>query len=210
VAIRNSEDDLSLTRLAELPKESFQSNSRGCLRVFSILFDDIYSTFRKYNVAMRVRRAVRDSEFVHDGSPVFALHLFFLDVDEFDVVLHTDTATGQANSGPIIWIGPTAFHRLSVPFTLEISTLRPGRISYRIPPRGSYLAEKKRELLAIRVPLFVLRRQEDDMIIFVLTYAVLALLGLSLVGSMSAQIPKPSAKARFQPMPSTSRAVPVR
>jgi hypothetical protein len=48
------------------------------------------------------------------------------------------------------------------------------------------------------------------MIIFVLTYAVLALLGLSLVGSMSAQTPKPSAKARFQLMPSTSRAVPLR
>jgi hypothetical protein len=48
------------------------------------------------------------------------------------------------------------------------------------------------------------------MIIFVLTYAVLALLGLSLMGSMSAQIHKSSAKARFQPMSSTSRAVPLR
>jgi hypothetical protein len=38
------------------------------------------------------------------------------------------------------------------------------------------------------------------MIVFFLTYAVLAALGLSLVGSMSAQVSKPSAKARFQPM----------
>jgi hypothetical protein len=37
------------------------------------------------------------------------------------------------------------------------------------------------------------------MIIFVLTYAILALLSLSLVGSTSAKIPKPSAKVRFQP-----------
>jgi len=49
------------------------------------------------------------------------------------------------------------------------------------------------------------------MIIFVLTYAVLALLGLSIVGSLSFQIHKPgepSAKARSQPMSLTSRAVP--
>ena len=38
------------------------------------------------------------------------------------------------------------------------------------------------------------------MVVFVLTYAVLALLGLSLVGSLSPQVPKPSVKARFQPM----------
>ena len=74
----------------------------------------------------------------------------------------------------------------------------------------SYLAEKKRDLLAIRVPLYVLGCKEDEMIIFILTYAVLALLGLSLVGSMSAHTPQPSAKARFQPMSSTSRAVPLR
>jgi hypothetical protein len=72
-----------------------------------------------------------------------------------------------------------------------------------------YLAENKSELLAIRMPLSLVARR-DDMIIFFLTYAVLALLGLSLVGSMSAQVSKPSAKARFQPMSSTSRAVPVR
>jgi hypothetical protein len=48
------------------------------------------------------------------------------------------------------------------------------------------------------------------MIIFFLTYAVLAVLGLSLVGSMSAQVSKPSAKARFQPVSSRSRAIPVR
>jgi hypothetical protein len=73
----------------------------------------------------------------------------------------------------------------------------------------SYLAENKSELLAIRMPLSLVARR-DDMIIFFLTYAVLALLGLSLVGSMSAQVSKPSAKARFQPMSSTSRAAPVR
>jgi|HubBroStandDraft_6_1064221.scaffolds.fasta_scaffold171246_2 hypothetical protein len=48
------------------------------------------------------------------------------------------------------------------------------------------------------------------MIIFFLTYAVLAVLGLSLVGSMRAQVSKPNAKARLQPMSSRSRAVPVR
>ncbi len=48
------------------------------------------------------------------------------------------------------------------------------------------------------------------MVIFVLTYAVLALLGLSLVGSKGANIPKPSARARFQLMSSTSRVVPLR
>jgi hypothetical protein len=47
------------------------------------------------------------------------------------------------------------------------------------------------------------------MIIFVLTYAVLAVLGLSSVGSMSAQVSKPTAKARVQPISSTSRAGPV-
>jgi hypothetical protein len=73
----------------------------------------------------------------------------------------------------------------------------------------SYLAENKSELLAIRMPLSLVARG-DDMIIFFLTYAVLALVGLSLVGSMSAQVSKPSAKARFQPMSSTSRTVPVR
>jgi hypothetical protein len=59
----------------------------------------------------------------------------------------------------------------------------------------SYLAENKSELLAIRMPLSL---QGDEMIIFFLTYAVLAVLGLSLVGSTSAQVPKPSAKAGFQ------------
>jgi hypothetical protein len=48
------------------------------------------------------------------------------------------------------------------------------------------------------------------MIIFFLTYAVLAVLGLSLVGSTSAQVAKPNAEAGFQPMSSRSRAVPVR
>jgi hypothetical protein len=48
------------------------------------------------------------------------------------------------------------------------------------------------------------------MVIFVLTYAILALLALSLVGSMSAQVSKPSDKARFHSASSTSRAVPVR
>ena len=46
------------------------------------------------------------------------------------------------------------------------------------------------------------------MIVFVLTYAVLALLGLSLVGSMSAEIREQSARAtQFQSAPSASRAV---
>jgi hypothetical protein len=46
------------------------------------------------------------------------------------------------------------------------------------------------------------------MIVFVLTYAVLALLGLSL-GSLRAEIPEASARAtQFQPAPSGSRAVP--
>jgi hypothetical protein len=46
------------------------------------------------------------------------------------------------------------------------------------------------------------------MIVFVLTYAVLALLGLSLVGSMSAEIREPSAKAtQFQSARPASRAV---
>jgi hypothetical protein len=48
------------------------------------------------------------------------------------------------------------------------------------------------------------------MVIFVLTYAILALLALSLVGSMSAQVSKASAKARLHPVSSASRAVPVR
>lgn len=51
------------------------------------------------------------------------------------------------------------------------------------------------------MPLCVLGREEDDMIIFVLTYAVLALLGLSLVGTMNAQTPKPSAKVAFNLYP---------
>ena len=47
------------------------------------------------------------------------------------------------------------------------------------------------------------------MIVFVLTYAVLALLGLSLVGSVSAEIREPSVRAtQFQRAPSASRAVP--
>jgi hypothetical protein len=47
------------------------------------------------------------------------------------------------------------------------------------------------------------------MIVFVLTYAVLALLGLSLMGSMSAEIRGPSGRAtQFQPAPSAFRAVP--
>jgi hypothetical protein len=47
------------------------------------------------------------------------------------------------------------------------------------------------------------------MIVFVLTYAVLALLGLSLVRSMSAEIRGPSARATpFQRAPSAFRAVP--
>lgn len=37
------------------------------------------------------------------------------------------------------------------------------------------------------------------MIIFVVTYAIMALLSFSLAGSASAKIPKPSAKVRFQP-----------
>ena len=37
------------------------------------------------------------------------------------------------------------------------------------------------------------------MVIFVLTYAILALLSFSLVGSTSAKIPKPSTKVHFQP-----------
>ena len=46
------------------------------------------------------------------------------------------------------------------------------------------------------------------MIVFVLTYAVLALLGLSLVGSMSAEIRESSARAtQFEPAPSASRAI---
>ena len=60
----------------------------------------------------------------------------------------------------------------------------------------SYLAENKRELLAIRMPLSLVARR-DYMIIFFLAYAVLAVFGLSLVGSMSAQVSKPSAKARL-------------
>ena len=47
------------------------------------------------------------------------------------------------------------------------------------------------------------------MIVFVLTYAVLALLGLSLVGSLRAEIREASARAtQFEPAPSASRAVP--
>jgi hypothetical protein len=47
------------------------------------------------------------------------------------------------------------------------------------------------------------------MIVFVLTYAVLALLGLSLVGSLRAEIREASARVtQFQPAPSASRAVP--
>jgi hypothetical protein len=126
----NFEKNLSLKRIAPSPKQSLQGDPRGCLRVFSILFDDIYSTFRKYDVAMCVRRAVRDSEFVHDGSPVFALHLFFLDVDEFDVVFHTDTVTRRANLSRLYGSVRMLSIGLLVPFTApEISTLRPGKIS---------------------------------------------------------------------------------
>jgi hypothetical protein len=47
------------------------------------------------------------------------------------------------------------------------------------------------------------------MIVFVLTYAVLALFGLSLVGSLRAEIREATARAtKFQPAPSASRAVP--
>ena len=48
------------------------------------------------------------------------------------------------------------------------------------------------------------------MVIFVLTYAILALLSLSFVASVSTQVSKPSAKARVEPLSSTSRAAPVR
>jgi hypothetical protein len=44
------------------------------------------------------------------------------------------------------------------------------------------------------------------MVIFVLTYATLALLTLSFVGSVSTQVSRPSAKARVQPPSSTSGA----
>lgn len=47
------------------------------------------------------------------------------------------------------------------------------------------------------------------MIVFVLTYAVLALWGLSSVGSLRAEIGVASERAtQFQPAPSASRAVP--
>ena len=62
---------------------------------------------------------------------------------------------------------------------------------------ASYLAEKKSELLAMPHASIVLVARRDDMIVFFLTYAVLAVFGLSLVGSMSAQVSKPSAKARL-------------
>ena len=49
-----------------------------------------------------------------------------------------------------------------------------------------------------------------EMIVFVLTYAVLALLGLSLVGSLGAEIREASARAtQLQSAPSASRAVPL-
>jgi hypothetical protein len=48
------------------------------------------------------------------------------------------------------------------------------------------------------------------MIVFVLTYAVLALLGLSLVGSVSPEIRQQNARAtQFQSAPSASRAARV-
>jgi hypothetical protein len=47
------------------------------------------------------------------------------------------------------------------------------------------------------------------MIVFVLTYAILAVLALSSVGSMSAQVSKQSAKPHFAPVSSTSRPGPV-
>jgi hypothetical protein len=47
------------------------------------------------------------------------------------------------------------------------------------------------------------------MIVFVLTYAVLALLGLSLVGSVSPRIRQPNARAiQLQSAPSAARAIP--
>jgi hypothetical protein len=45
-------------------------------------------------------------------------------------------------------------------------------------------------------------------IIFFLTYAVLALLGLSFVGSVGTRVSKPSAKARVHPLSSMSGAAP--
>jgi hypothetical protein len=47
------------------------------------------------------------------------------------------------------------------------------------------------------------------MIVFVLTYAVVALLGLSLVGSLRPKYVRQAPRAtQFQPAPSASRAVP--
>jgi hypothetical protein len=50
-------------------------------------------------------------------------------------------------------------------------------------------------LLVICVPLRLVARGRYEMIVFVLSYAVLALLGLSLVGSVSAEIREPRARA---------------
>jgi len=48
------------------------------------------------------------------------------------------------------------------------------------------------------------------MAVFFLTYAILALLVVSLMGSINAQMRKPRPKAGFQRMPSKSRVVPTR
>ena len=56
---RNTEENLTLKGIPPSLKEPLQGDLRGCLRVLPLLFDDIYSAFRKQNIAKRVVGAIR-------------------------------------------------------------------------------------------------------------------------------------------------------
>jgi hypothetical protein len=74
VSERNTEENLSLKGVPPSLKEPLQGDLRGCLRVLPLLFYDIYSAFRKQNIAKRIVGTVRDYKSVHQlGRPAQTL-----------------------------------------------------------------------------------------------------------------------------------------
>ena len=85
----NTEENLSLERIPPLFEESLQGNLRSRLWVFTLLFDDVHSRFRQYNVPTRSTDAVRDCECVYHVGLVAPLHHFPLQLHKVDAVFHT-------------------------------------------------------------------------------------------------------------------------
>jgi hypothetical protein len=89
VSERNTEENLSVKGVPPSLKEPLQGDPRGCQRVLPLLFDDIYSAFRKQNIAKRIGGTVRDCESVHYVSPVGSIRRFSLHIHKVDAVFHT-------------------------------------------------------------------------------------------------------------------------